>query len=146
MNPTHERLRPLIIWCAQRFHQIYGGPQDDIFQQAWLIFLEAEKNHRPEMGTLEKRTEFLIFRRLLDARKKEIRARRRHPVRPKPEFDFEKFCAGISDDAKFAARVIFGLRYGSAKRGVEYAKQKIVRAGLPPQRAADALRELAGAF
>ena len=146
MNPTHERLRPLIVWCAQRFYQIYGGSQEDIFQQAWLILLETEKSHDPKLGTLEKRAEYLIFRRLLDNRRREFRATRKHPPRPRARFDCGEFCTGLSDDAKFAARIIFGLRLGQAAKGPKSVLKKIETAGLSPPRAAAALRELAGAF
>jgi len=109
MNPTHEKIHPLINFCVRRFWELYGGDRAEIYQNAWLIFLEYEKTHDPARGSLEKRAEYLIFARLRDLRRGEMRRARRDRayIPAARRFNAESFRRELSADAAAVADLIF---------------------------------------
>ncbi len=80
VEEVYSDLCPLIRDIAWRFARRYGRDFDETMARANLIFLKAYHSHRPELGRLETRLQFVIHKRLLDEARREAIAAKRMPT------------------------------------------------------------------
>ena len=146
MNPIHKKMEPQICGVARKFHRKFGGDFGEIRQQAWLIFLECEKSHDPARGILETRAEFMIYHRLLDNRRADVRRRNREAgyAPPAREFDPARLLAELSADAAAVLSAIFSTPrpHGCSHPGKRYARRVAAAAGFAPETISAAFAEI----
>lgn len=102
--------RPLIRHIVKCFVRRYGGDREDIEAQANLAFVKAVEDWDPSRGPLSKRLGYVVWRRLLEGRRKE----RRRPVAPltfdvpdRRGFDPRRLLREVGEEAGLVLRLIF---------------------------------------
>lgn len=145
MTEKQKKLEPQICGVARKFHRRFGGDFAEIRQQAWLLFLECERTHDPRRGSLETRVEFVIYHRLLDQRRGQIRDQNRAAgYVPRPaSFNPAALLAELSTDAADVLRAIFSAPAPAGRGGEQYGRRVAAAAGFSPDTISAAFAEIA---
>lgn len=118
LTSSYTQLQPAIEATVRQFCRTYGGDFEEKMADASLIFVEACAAHDESRGTLKGRIKYLVWHRLLDARRSELTDSKRYSVmgddgldlltqKPDPagRFDVRNFLNRLSEDAQLVVQL-----------------------------------------
>lgn len=159
---AYEKHRDLIEKIACGFARAYSRPADECIAEANLQFVRAFLTYDPSRVVktcgLERRIQHLIWNRLRDSIRPDVRREKRHgraeltdaviestPDRPRPSFVRDAFCTGLSDDARAAVALVLDSDWIKVD-GDRVSRHLMRRLGWSASRVLAAFDEIRGAL